>query len=349
MNHPLLKNIKFIFGYVAVWTLIAAIHAISTYAYVIDDISLAIADALVFEFLLAMFSLALWYVIQYSQPQKSSYFNIFFSHITSSVVLIALWISSSIGLLQFFAESNPAFISFLYKSIPWRIIDGIIFYLLFVLIYYLIIYYNNLQEKLNAEKRLTEMVKEAELNLLKSQINPHFLFNSLNSISSLTLTSPEKAQNKIVKLSDFLRYSIKQSGQDMSDLKTEIENILRYLEIEQVRFGSRLQFEYNISDSANSAVIPLMILQPIYENAVKHGVHESTEPVRIITNAFLIGNLLNIEIINNFDPDVKSRKGAGMGLKNISDRLKLIYGNELLLKTSIIDNNFCVKILIPQE
>jgi len=132
-------------------------------------------------------------------------------------------------------------------------------------------------------------------------------------------------------------------------LQNETDNIRRYLDIEQVRFGSKLIQEYNTEGCCNSQKIPAMILQPLYENAVKHGVYESTEPINIFTSCKMNGNMLQIIISNNFDPDAISKKGSGIGLKNIKERLKLIYGSSELLKTKIEDNLFIAELLIPQK
>jgi LytS/YehU family sensor histidine kinase len=215
------------------------------------------------------------------------------------------------------------------------------------MIYYVIIYYNDLQKKLENEARLNEIVKDSELNLLKAQINPHFLFNSLNSVSSLTMSNPVKAQEMVIKLSDFLRYTISRDKEKLSTLNSELENTRRYLDIEQVRFGSRLEYEFRIDDRCLSLEMPVMILQPLFENAVKHGVYESTGKVTISTTGELFEGYMQIVITNNFEPGAPSKKGAGIGLKNIRERLKLIYRNEQLLETRVVGNLFGATLIIP--
>ena len=161
------------------------------------------------------------------------------------------------------------------------------------------------------------------------------------------MTNPEKAQEMIIKLSDFLRYSIKQTDNNYSTLQVELDNIKRYLDIEQIRFGSKLIKEFEVDETCLDHELPAMILQPLYENAVKHGVYESTEPIRIFTSCKMNGNFLELTITNNFDPDAVSRKGAGIGFKNIKDRLKLIYGSSELLKTRIKEGVFIAELTIP--
>ena len=131
------------------------------------------------------------------------------------------------------------------------------------------------------ESKLKEKIKEAELQTLKSQINPHFLFNGLNSISSLTLSDPERAHDMIIKLSGFLRYSLAHDPNKLIPLKSEIENMESYVAVEKTRFGDKLIFEKEVCKGCDNKNVPFLILQPLIENAIKHGVYESTKPVVI--------------------------------------------------------------------
>ena len=349
MEHPFLKNTKILLFYTAIWILICGIHfAVLHYFYIVEALP-AIVDSFLFNLLYWILGISIWYVVKYLKPSKLTPFNMAINHVTAITILLLIIISLGMALLNLFFSHNLIYCYFLNKSIAWRTISGIFYYSILALIYYIIIYYNDLQERASHESRLNEMVRTAELDLLKSQINPHFLFNSLNSISSLTITSPEKAQIMIIKLSDFLRYSITPSNSVFSTLKMELENINHYLDIEQVRFESKLIYENQIDDECLDKKLPAMILQPLYENAVKHGVYESTEPIKILTIVKMEGNSLSIKITNNIDTTARNRKGAGIGLKNIIDRLNLIYGSGQLLKTKKEDNVFIAEILFPQN
>jgi LytS/YehU family sensor histidine kinase len=209
-------------------------------------------------------------------------------------------------------------------------------------------YNTNLQEKLKEEASLNELLKESELNMLRSQINPHFLFNSLNSISSLTISNPEKAREMLIKLSDFLRYSVSTSTTGFTSLEKEMTNIQRYLEIEKVRFGNKLEFGFKLDGGCKLHKIPAMLLQPLFENAIKHGVYESTEQVRIEMDCRFEDDCLMIDLVNDFEPGPRSRKGAGVGLKNIRERLRLMYKSDTLMKTSVSGNKFHVSLCLPE-
>jgi len=232
-------------------------------------------------------------------------------------------------------------------SIPNKIVSGSIFYVVLALIYYLYVYYINLQERIKVESRLREVLKETELNMLKSQINPHFLFNSLNSVSSLTITNPEKARDMVIMLSDFLRYSVSTNNTSFTTLEKEMANIQRYLEIEKVRFGDKLVFAFKLEGTCKDHEIPVMLLQPLFENAIKHGVYESTEKVEIEMDCEYKEGFLEIRIVNDFDPHAHGRKGSGLGLKNIRERMRLLYHDSNLLKTAIVKNRFEVRLSIP--
>lgn len=349
MNHPFFSNKKLLLFYSAVWILVSSIHAVVLFYLYNIPISLCLADGFIFNLLFALFGLSLWYIVAHSKYNKTPVLNAIITHITSSTLLLLIWISLGDFIVSAFSGINSNYDAYVSSAIPLRIISGLFFYSLLILIYYTIKYYNDLQEKAIHEARLNEIIRTTELDLLKSQINPHFLFNSLNSISSLTLTNPQRAQEMIIKLSDFLRYTISQGSGSLVSLKEEIENAKRYLEIEQVRFGEKLNQQFLLSENCLEQRIPAMILQPLYENAVKHGVYESTEAIHIQTTCTNDSDYLKLVIVNNFDPNAISRKGTGMGIRNIDERLKLMFHQDSLLKTTKTDNQFKVELFIPQK
>lgn len=348
MHHPILSNPKNLIYYFAIWLLMAAIHIMVLVVYSGVAVTPSIIDGLYFNISFALLAIPVWYVVRFGKSGRNNFFNILINHLVTLIIIILIWTGLGTFFLNSIFSDDEFYHAFLFTSIPWRIISGTFYYSIIVLIYYILVYYQNLQEKLSNEKKLMEAVKQAELDMLKSQINPHFLFNSLNSISSLTITNPEKAQEMIIKLSDFLRYSVSQPLDHMTTLKNEFENIRRYLDIEKVRFGRKLEYSNEVNVECSEMIVPALILQPLYENAVKHGVYESTSTIIIKTTCSLVDGVLLITIVNNFDQQARARKGAGIGLKNIRERLRLIYRNEQLIKTTIHDDIFEVKLFIPQ-
>lgn len=215
--------------------------------------------------------------------------------------------------------------------------------------YYVMLYYEDLQDKLKVESDLQNLVKEAELTALKSQINPHFLFNSLNSISSLTITNPDKAQEMVIKLSDFLRYSLSHDKNEKTSLEAEIDNLNRYLDIEKVRFGKRLNFVSDVSEKCSDMRIPNMILQPLIENSIKHGVYNSSEEVLVKLKCGISEDYVFVEISNDYDPEAVKKVGQGIGLSNIKKRLQLIYQRQDLLEIKAEKLTFTAKLKFPKE
>jgi sensor histidine kinase YesM len=332
-----------------VWIVIFAIHTfIINFFYEIDS-KMSIADSAVFNFIFALVGYNLWYVIRFNLRETPRVFDLVVNHLIVAAIIIALWLTSSYFLLQSLFETNEPYIRFLKDSIPWRVITGIFYYLFFILFYYVILYYEDLQEKLKVESELQNLVKEAELNALKSQINPHFLFNSLNSISSLTMTAPEKAQEMVIQLSDFLRYTLSHDKNETASLEQEFNNLERYLAIEKIRFGKRLNFISNIEEGCLLVEIPNMILQPLLENAIKHGVYNSTEEVLVELNCKTENGYIVLEICNDYDPEAVKKKGQGIGLVNIRKRLQLIYQRQDLLEIKADKMVFTATLRIPRN
>ncbi len=209
----------------------------------------------------------------------------------------------------------------------------------------------NIDEQKKSFKEQTDattLLKEAELFKLRQQLQPHFLYNSLNSISALTITNPEKAQEMIGQLSDFLRNSVKKENHDKVSLLEELNYLNNYLAIEAVRFGDRLNIDIE-QNSATSATIPPFLLQPILENAIKFGVYGNTGKVTITVKIGITDKQLTIVITNPYDSSAKPQKGTGFGLKGVRRRLFLLYGRNDLLNTEKDDNTFTTTLKIPQD
>ncbi|MDN5349777.1 MAG: two-component system, LytTR family, sensor kinase [Bacteroidales bacterium] len=349
MLNPLVKNRSYLIIYLAVWVSLMLIQtAILNYYQKLSLVS-SLNDAVVFNGLLALIGFNIWYVLRFNMKDEQRNFDLIINHMLIGIVTIAIWLTSGYFLMQALEPTNEVYLDFLYNSLPWRAVIGAFFYLIFILIYYMMLYYEDLQQKMRVETELNNLVREAELNVLKSQINPHFLFNSLNSISSLTMSSPEKAQEMVIKLSDFLRYALSHDRNETTSLKKELENIERYLDIEKVRFGHRLKYEKSVPEACLQAEIPNMILQPLFENAIKHGVYHSTEEVLIEMRCLPNDQFIELHILNDFDPEAATPRGEGIGLKNIRNRLQLIYQRADLLEIKREKISFEVILRIPLQ
>ena len=346
MQHPFLKNRNFI-PYLVTWVLIAAIFGFALYNFYGLTWQTALIDSLVFHALFMGLGLAYWFNVRYSSFDKSQMINQVISHLAAAAISIL------VGVFLFKLIVTPLveeeyYEEFLTDSFPLRGALGVLYYAIVVLIYYLILYYDDLNSKTQRQAQLETMLKSSELEMLKSQINPHFIFNSLNSISSLTIIAPERAREMVVKLSDFLRYSLGKENDQMNTVDDEINNIMLYLDIERVRFGERLKVKKEVAEEVSGMKLPNLILQPLFENSIKHGIYESLGEITIQLKAWKEGKLLKIEVSNEFDPQAVSRKGKGIGLKNVRDRLALIYGVSQLVDVHKTDRIFTVRLDFPQ-
>ena len=301
VRHPFLTNARLAIYYAAFWIFAGFVNVlILTYN---NDRDFGIAVLQVFTFLIsfAIFGSAIWYVIKYSTLENNSTLRIVTAHSIAATIIVFIWLYFGMVIMKLFlpdAEVN------LQGGSVFRIASGYMLYIVYVVFFYAVNYYQGFKEKLRNEGKLKALVKEAELHALKSQINPHFLFNSLNSISSLTMTDPLKAQEMVINLSNLMRYSLKHDQNEKVTLEQELNNNMLYLNIEKVRFGRKLNPLFDVDDKCLKASIPNMILQPLYENAIKYGVYEATEPVNVITVCKCNEDVLEVMIKNTYDPDV---------------------------------------------
>ena len=198
-------------------------------------------------------------------------------------------------------------------------------------LYFGLTLYFLLQEERASRLSAQALAHESQLRMLRYQLNPHFLFNTLNAISTLILDADNKTANSMVsKLSDFLRYSLDKDPLQKVNLDHEVSTLKLYLEIEKVRFEERLKVEFNIQEGAGDALIPSMLLQPLVENSIKFAIADSVEGGEIQINAKVFAGDLLIEVQDD-GPGINMENGElptfrGVGIKNIRERLKVLYG-----------------------
>lgn len=225
-------------------------------------------------------------------------------------------------------------------------------------LYFLIKYYRLLQEEKEKSLRSEALAHEAQLLMLRYQLNPHFLFNTLNAISTLVLSkATEQANEMITKLSKFLRYSLDHSPLDKVSLAQELETSRLYLDIEKVRFAERLILDFKIGKDVEQAMVPTMLLQPIIENAIKHGVSKSETGGTITISAQRVDSELVIEVkddgpglVNGQEAGAAFDLSAGVGVSNIRNRLQGIYGDAHSLTFSNAQpSGLIVRVVIPYD
>jgi sensor histidine kinase YesM len=347
MNHPLLSR-RGLLIYLGIWVFIGVLQVFRLVHFASIPLDIALVDGFFSSVWFGVLGFSLWYYVCHSRRQHLTFLHTLGGYVFAGVVVLAIWVAGDYTIMSVIFRDNPIAISYLWQSIPWRMGGGVGLYALIILSYVMILGSADLKEKKLTEERLRESLKQSELNLLKSQINPHFLFNSLNSASMLTLTAPERAHEMIVALSEYLRYSISGSHEKYSPFHLELENSRRYLGIEKIRFEDKLIVDFVVASDCSACLVPSMILQPLYENAIKHGVYEATGQVKVVTVAKVQEAFLLVEISNTFEPNVSAKKGAGLGIANVRGRLQMLYGNDhSWLQVLPEDGQFTVKMTIP--
>lgn len=310
------------------------------------SLTVSVADSIITNGLLTLACIILSNMLGYYQPKNET-----IVFVLALTFILALFITlMSKFLLMFLFSDQKTYIDFMKFSIIVR------FLILFVFIAWCalanILWYR-LEEQSATQERLLaaqNLSKEAELNKLRHQLQPHFLFNSLNSVYALTIVNPKEAGNMITRLAAFLRGTLKRDDEVWVSVSEEMEYIQLYLDIEKVRFSHRLNVEVEIAEETLNLRLPGTFLQPIVENAIKFGLYNTAAAITISMLVKLEHNHLVIVVRNPFDPEMRATGGTGFGLTAIRRRLYLLFAEERLLQTNIInDDIFETTLKIPQQ
>ena len=265
----------------------------------------------------------------------------------SAAVSGAMWTVLCIGWNNLWAEAlvplgTPA------KATVFGL--GVILYCLSAFAHYLAIEFGRARSAEKRELELQLAAQEAELRMLRTQIDPHFLFNSLNSISALTSQNPSAAREMTLQLAGFFRHTLGLEAHRKVTLEAETRLVMHFLAIEKVRFGARLQVEQVIDAAAAGCLLPPMILQPLVENAVKHGIGHLPGGGTVRIKAQRAGSRLQVQIENDVDPELPAADmGTGIGLANVRQRLAAMYGHEASAQWTLEDDLFKVVLALPAE
>ncbi len=305
--------------------------------------SLALYDGGISNILLLLAGVVVALALQFYIPQTNKYSYILV--LCAVMALLWLFISEAILLKLFYDGSEYG--AFFLQSLFVR---GAIGFLVINCAALLSVLWYTVQDQQEAQQRKTEADKlwrEAELNNLRQQLQPHFLFNSLNSINALIGAQPAEARTMIQQLSDFLRGTLKKDQDEWAFLEEELAHLQLYLNIEKVRFGHRLSA--TVQNKTKGLQLPVMLLQPVVENAIKFGLYDTTDDITIQINASEEAGYLVVQVINPYDPETSlPKKGTGFGLSSVQKRLYLLFARTDLLQTKAGKNIFTTTIKIPQ-
>jgi LytS/YehU family sensor histidine kinase len=268
------------------------------------------------------------------------------THLAAALVASGLWLLVARLLARMIPIAPPR----LQLDLPLIYAVGVLLYLLSVAADYVMLALEASREAERREAAARVLAGDAELRALKAQINPHFLYNSLNSISALTSVDAARARHMCILLSDFLRSTLGMGERQSIPLGEEIDLVRRYLEIEKIRFGARLAVEESIAEDCVGRQVPPLLLQPLVENAVVHGIANVLENgILRLSAARTAGGSIAITIENSFDPEAPAARRNGIGLANVRKRLETRFGHRALLRAAAEGDRYRVEITLPPE
>ena len=348
--HPVFSPIRRLPLYLLAWIplafLLAYLFSIAGGVSGRESAMLAFPLSLIYAFV----CLDAWYLTRVTPLARSGFARLVLTHLAGAIFATELWVLSARFLVKLLFAGDPASLMRIRfpAEVPVIVAMGVMLYLLAVAFYYVVL---ALQASQQAEARFMEarmLARDAELKALKAQVNPHFLFNSLNSISALAGSDPAKAREMCILLADFLRRTLGLGEKATIPLEEELSLIRAFLAVEKVRFGSRVRMQEEIAPEVLQVKVPPLLLQPLVENAVLHGIANLIEGGDIRLRATGDGGWVTIVVENTYDPDAPARRRNGVGLANVRQRLETRYGNKATFAIATEENWFRVTLGLPK-
>lgn len=347
--HPIFGSRERLALYYAAWLalgmLLASQLASVTHASPLWALALALPMAL----MLGSEALSCWYLVRLLPAGQVQQGRLLATWLGTVIMYVAVWVGLALGWAAALNALAPA-----WRAPPAReltlllIFTGSIGLLISILAHYMAAAFDRTREaeRLSLESRL--QAREAEMSFLRAQLDPHFLFNSLNSVAALTHTDPEAARRMCFLLADFFRRSLTLGAQQSIALSEELQLVRSFLAIEQVRFGERLRQRIEVDEDALQAPIPALLLQPLVENAVHHGIAQLLNGGEVCLGARRRGGALELTVENPCDPELPSTHGTGVGLANVRRRLGNRFGARAGLTVEALPGRFRVQVLLPE-
>jgi two-component system, LytTR family, sensor histidine kinase AlgZ len=336
--HPIFRNKARLAAYLVVCAVLGALLAALLHVLGGElnwKEALAVSEPLLLFF--AFVCLTPWYVCRQLPLASTGKTKLAVYHAGAALLATALWIAlaRAIGyVLGLDQRLDPV--------IPLLIAIGFLLYLLSVALHYVLL-------AMEASRQAALEARDAELRALKAQINPHFLFNSLNSIVALTNSDPARAREMCIRLADFLRSTLGLGEHEYITWREELSLAQAYLDVEQIRYGSLLRIKLDTDENCGNCLVPPLILQPLIENAVKHGIATLVEGGTVCVESRISEKQFRLKVENDFDPEAPPVRRRGLGLRNVSRRLETRFGSLARLAAKAEGNRFLVEIAIPYQ
>ena len=349
--HPILADARRLLWYVLAWLLagvgIAALLRVTEQAEWSGALGFALPICLVWSFV----ALSSYYVCR-SLPYSHRRWPVAFALFGGASLLSALaWLGmgeawNTAGRLL---SHNQPFLALSSAGWVMYFAAGFLLYLLSLLAHDVLVAFESVQAAARREAESRVLARDAELQMLRTQINPHFLFNSLNSISALTGFDPAAAREMTVDLAQFFRRTLALAERERIALAEELLLCEHFLAIEKRRFGAKLDVQMRIAPAAEPCLLPPMTLQPLLENAIKHGIRQVDGGGTITVDAVVRDGWLHVAVVNPVAADEVPASGHGVGLKNIHERLAVLYGTRARITWLRGDTQFTIEITLPVD
>jgi two-component system sensor histidine kinase AlgZ len=337
--HPIFQNWKVFLLYLSVWVPLGAILGllISVAGFLSATETAAIIAPV--TAVLAFVCLSPWYACR-ALPLRSGHAGrLLGQHVLAAMVVAAVVLLVARLAASGFSSVLPGLDRHFRAAAPVLTAMVAMIYLLSIAMHYVVI-------EAQTSRRSELLAREAQLRALKAQVNPHFLFNSLNSISALTSNDAARAREMCIRLADFLRTSLRLGERASIPFREEMELTRMYLDVEQVRFGARLRLHEDMEPACDECQVPALLIQPLVENAVKHGIALLDEGGEILMLGRLVREGLRFTIENPFDPLAPASR-SGIGLANVRQRLEARYGNSAKLEVEAGEDVYRVTLTVP--
>jgi two-component system sensor histidine kinase AlgZ len=334
--HPIFHKKTRVAGYVLIWlvigVLITGLLRMRGALTLVESIEVSAPLCVLYAF----FCLTPWYMCRHLPLRTAHPLNLAVQHLGAALLACGIWVKVA-GLIC--SQGLHAHARF-QEEAPYLVAVGFLLYIVSVALHYMY-----LAQEASHDAEL--QARDAELRALKAQINPHFLFNSLNSITALTMVDPARAREMCIRLSDFLRNTLGLGERETISWREELALSRTYLDVEQVRFGSRLRVEIDVDEACSDCMVPPLVLQPLIENAVKHGIATMVDGGLIRVEGHVADGLMAVSVENDFDPDSPSPRRHGLGLRNVRSRLATRFGDAASLTAQVENNQFRAEMVVP--
>jgi two-component system sensor histidine kinase AlgZ len=347
--HPILAHPSRLAVYIAVWVAFGALLA----AVIAFGGSVSFAWAALFAgplaILLGLQSLSSWYLVQVLPAEETPMQRLVGTWLGAGIVSIAIWMAAALGWARLLSGVGPVSLSGAAASglTSLLLFAGAIGLLVAVLGHYMVAAFEHSRQADRRALELRVFAREAELKSLRAQLDPHFLFNSLNSVAALIGSDAQAARRMCFLMAGFFRKSLGLGRETSIALAEEISLAETFLAIEEVRFGERLRTRFDVAQDTLTLAVPPLVLQPLVENAVHHGVAHLVDGGEVTVHARRRDGLLELAVENPCDPDRPQSRGAGVGLSNVRSRIETLFGHRASVDVDASPEFFRVSILLP--